>query len=287
MRTQPTIPKASQTAPKFVRTFDQAQIATYEFGNPQGHPLVFVHGFCQSHLAFERLYHGRLAEHFRIVSYDLRGHGDSDKPDDAAVYQSSATWIGDLNAVLSAKNVHQPVMVGWSMGGRILREYLVRSFDTDFAGVNFVASQIVEDTRCRGTHSPKVFPAVSSLATNIEWSINFLEHCYLARPPAREFERALAYNMVVPDHVRRAIAGWSTEPQLTTSGLKRVSLPVLLSYGQDDEVVLPLAAELAAMHLHNATVSWYENCGHSPFAEHPQRFEDELLAFAIACRDAL
>ena len=57
-----------------------------EWGDPQGPPIVFVHGWSQSQLCWSRQIAGPLAEDFRIVTFDLRGHGMSEKPPDAEHY---------------------------------------------------------------------------------------------------------------------------------------------------------------------------------------------------------
>jgi len=61
---------------------------------------------------------------FRIVAYDLRGHGLSDKPSDRAFYQEGKRWADEMHAVITAKRLRKPVVAGWSMGGRVLRTYL-------------------------------------------------------------------------------------------------------------------------------------------------------------------
>lgn len=52
-----------------------------EWGVPEGPPIVFVHGWSQSQLCWSRQTEGALAKQFRIVTFDLRGHGMSEKAD--------------------------------------------------------------------------------------------------------------------------------------------------------------------------------------------------------------
>jgi pimeloyl-ACP methyl ester carboxylesterase len=260
---------------------DGVRLATYEWGNPAGRELVLVHGFSQCHLCFAPQVASDLARDFRIVAYDLRGHGASDKPADAAAYQGREVWAKDLAAVLEAKKLKRPVLVGWSMGGRIIRQYLMTYGDAALAGINFVASLVIEDPSCRGPGSPRPLPVGQTLAAQIDGAIGFLDNCYGVKPSEAEFRVALAYNMLVPDAVRQAIRGWSTDPAETVAALKRVRVPTLITHGRKDAIVLPAAAEMTASTISGARLSWFDACGHSPFCEDAPRFNDELAAFAL------
>jgi pimeloyl-ACP methyl ester carboxylesterase len=267
------------STPTLTVAADGVRLATYEWGNPAGPALVLVHGFAQCHLCFAPQVDSALARDFRIVAYDLRGHGTSDKPADPRAYQGSEVWAKDLAAVLAAKKLERPVLAGWSMGGRVIRQYLMSYGDAAVAGLNFVASLVIEDPRCRGPAGPKPPAPGQSLAAQIAAAIAFLDGCYGIKPSEREFRVALAYNMLVPAHVRLAISGWSTDPAETVVALKRVRVPTLVTQGRKDAVVLPAAAEMTAATIPGAELSWFDDCGHSPFSEDAPRFNAELARF--------
>lgn len=263
---------------------DGTRLAVYEWGNAAGPEVVLVHGFAQSHLCFEPQYRSVLADHFRLIAYDLRGHGASDQPHDAAAYRGSHVWADDLAAVMAAKGLRRPVLVGWSMGGRVIRQYLINYGDAAIAGVNFVASQVIEEPRFRGPGAPKPLPEQLTLEEEIDMAIAFLDGCFGRKPSEGMFRRALGYNVRVPASVRRAIAGWSTPAPLTIDALRRMTVPVLITHGRQDTVVLPAAAEMAASTIPHARLSWFDDCGHSPFVEDAARFNDELATFLESSR---
>lgn len=267
-----------------VRAPDGTRLAVYEWGDPSGPEVVLIHGFAQSHLCFEPQLRGALPRHCRVVAFDMRGHGASAQPADPAAYQGGRVWADDIAAVLAAKRLERPVLVGWSMGGRIIRQYLMVHGDAGLGGINFVASQVIEEPRFRGPAAPRPIPEDQTLAEEIEAAIAFLDGCYCRKPGEAEFRRALAYNMKVPPSVRRAIGGWSTDAAQTVAALAKVRVPVLLTHGRADAVVLPAAAEAVLAAVPHATLSWFEGCGHSPFSEDAARFNDELMAFVNACR---
>src|SRR4029450_5267713 len=57
-----------------------------EWGKADAPPLLFIHGISQSHLCWTKQYQSSLAEEFRLVAYDLRGHGMSQAPLGAEPY---------------------------------------------------------------------------------------------------------------------------------------------------------------------------------------------------------
>ena len=68
------------------------QLHVQETGNPNGRPILFIHGFSQCGLCWKKQMESDLADDFRLVTIDIRGHGLSDKPEDA--YGDTQLWAG-------------------------------------------------------------------------------------------------------------------------------------------------------------------------------------------------
>ncbi|MGH2395159.1 MAG: alpha/beta fold hydrolase, partial [Candidatus Limnocylindria bacterium] len=130
--------KAHAQGPEMISGGGGLDLAIYEAGNPDGPPILFIHGFSQNHLTWERQFSGPLADEFRLVALDLRGHGASDKPLDAAAYTDSALWAEDIAAVIEARAIERPVLVGWSYGGYVIADYLRSHGDDALGGIVFV-----------------------------------------------------------------------------------------------------------------------------------------------------
>jgi non-heme chloroperoxidase len=266
--------------PSFVAAPDGVRLAVYEWGKAEGPELVLIHGFSQCHLSFARQIESALARQYRIIAYDMRGHGASEKPPDPRAYQGQDVWARDLVAVLEAKRLKRPMLVGWSMGGRVIRQYLMAYGDARIAGINLVGSLVIEDPAARGPGAEAPRPSTSQpLAQQIEAAIAFLDHCFAIKPTEAEFRLALGYNMLIPVAVREAISQWSTDPADTIAALQRVRVPTLITHGRKDAIILPKAAEMTASAVPGSRLSWYEECGHSPFFEAAARFNEELAAF--------
>src|SRR4051794_24898880 len=84
-----------------------------------------------------------LARHFRVVTYDARGNGRSDRPAGAAAY-GDGELLADALAVLDHLEVADAVAVGFSMGGRVLLGLAAEHPDR-VRGAMFVAPALVMD----------------------------------------------------------------------------------------------------------------------------------------------
>ena len=80
-----------------------------------GPTLLLTHGYCASGRMWARQ-RAALADRYRVVSWDLRGHGASDSPEDAAAYSESLS-LGDMAAILDATTDGPAVIAGHSLGG--------------------------------------------------------------------------------------------------------------------------------------------------------------------------
>jgi non-heme chloroperoxidase len=99
------------------RAPDGVSIAVQDWGNPAGPEILFIHGFSQASLSWARQTSSELAKEFHIVTYDLRGHGNSDKPLEPEKYKESKGWADEVKAVMETAKLKRPVLVGWSYGG--------------------------------------------------------------------------------------------------------------------------------------------------------------------------
>jgi pimeloyl-ACP methyl ester carboxylesterase len=105
----------------FITTEDETRLYYNDWGH--GRPVVLIHGWPLNADMWE--YQATfLAEHgHRVITYDRRGFGRSDKPWNGYDYD---TLAADLNTVMETLHVQDAVVVGFSMGGGELARYLTR-----------------------------------------------------------------------------------------------------------------------------------------------------------------
>jgi pimeloyl-ACP methyl ester carboxylesterase len=277
---QPSFGEGLKYKPITVKTPDGLTISAQEWGNPAGPEILFIHGFSQSHLSWMRQVDSDLAKEFRIVTYDLRGHGNSDKPLDAARYRDSKAWGDEVQAVIDAAGLKHPVVVGWSYAGRVISDYLATHGSGQLAGINFVDAPIKADPALIGDNL-KNLPLMASedLVTNISATRTFLHGCFSKQPTADDYEALLAFNMMVLPKVRAGLAG---RPLDASDLMSKLKLPVLVTHGAEDRNAKLGAGQYTASIIPGAKLSIYEGIGHSPFYEDAPRFNTELATFVRA-----
>lgn len=261
---------------------DGVELHIDEAGTPNGRPLLFIHGYTQSRLAWNKQMESALGDEFRLIAMDNRGHGLSEKPHDA--YEASERWADDVQAVIDTLELADPILVGWSYGGLIIADYLEKYGEEHIAGVNLVGAISkfgTEDANALiGESVLELVPGFFS--TDAEESMaaleTFVRYCTYEEPSPQEFYYVLGFNAIVPPHVRESLLSRAvTHDDL----LPTLEKPVLVTHGREDVVVLPTAAEEHASAIPNARTSFYSEVGHTPFREDPERFNRELREFVM------
>ncbi len=268
-----------------VTTPDGVVLEVREWGDPAGPELLLVPGVAQSYLSFIRQYADPALQRFRIVSFDPRGHGLSDKPVGDSWYTAGPNWSNDVASIIAALDLKRPVLAGWSLGGRITRQYLVDHGDAKLSGVVFISCRPVEVPEVVGPGNAVLAQLVlEDAGSRIDVAAAFLRACFNRQPSEADFAFALAFNMLCPFEIRQQIGKWQTAAAVSQAALRKVTVPTLVVHGLADVLVLPAAGEMTADLIPHAQTSWYDECGHSPFFEAAERFNTELAAFVdTAC----
>jgi pimeloyl-ACP methyl ester carboxylesterase len=262
-----------------VRTPDNITIAAQEWGNPKGPELLFIHGLGHSHLSWEKQYESSLSKDFRILTYDLRGHGDSGKPPEPEMYSEGKRWGDELKAVISAAGFKKPTLVAWSLAGVVVLNYLHTYGEKDVSGVVFAGA--IVGSKPEFFSSLDLFPPLYSddLGERSRGIVNFVRACFYKQPDQNDFEVMLTYNGMVPAVMQRAVRKMVAE--VSEESLKSLERPVLIVQGEKDSLVTKSMALYAHELLQNSTIKMYSECGHSPFYEQSARFNQDLRSFVM------
>lgn len=268
----------AETRQYTVQTPDGIELAAQETGNPEGTPILFIHGLLGSRLNWERQLEDPALQNYRLITYDLRGHGLSSNPKAASAYKEGRRWGDDLDAVIQTLDLRKPVLVGWSLGGAVITNYLAAHGDDDIAGAIYVDGVVELEPDQIQPHPAVYRDMVSSdLKTHLDAERTFLGLCFHQQPDEATFERLLANAALASWDMQRSVQSMTIP---AAEGLGKASVPLLFISGAHDALLKAEPTITRAKQLNpNIASKLYANAGHAPFLEDPERFNRDLLDF--------
>jgi len=216
--------------PLVAKTSDGLNLSVQTYGDVGNDEILFVHGFGQSRLSWSKQTSSSLTERYRVVTFDLRGHGNSDKPDHAAAYANGEQWADDLHAVMETAGLRRPTLVGWSLGGFIIGFYLAKYGRERTAGINLVDAVTVFSPELEFFTQTfgELLPRLASLSERATATAEFLASCFATKPEAGAFEQMLVVAGMMPLVVTQGllnVSGAGLDEAFAKSG------PMLVTYG--------------------------------------------------------
>lgn len=249
-------------------------------------PIVLVHGWSGSHRYFENSI-DLLAEKAggtMIVAFDLRFHGDSDKPEHGF---HVARLAADLRDVLTALKLTTPTVVGTSLGCAIIWSYIELYGEEGLGKCVFVdqapSQWAMPDWKygSKGIYDPASLANIQNAVKDMPSFAKGNAECCLTKPLPDELLRLLTIETLKcnPDHLGKLMADHA---QLDWRPiLRRISRPCLNLYGSDSGC-FPVegtrhVGELIGSSCENVL---FEGCNHWLYLEDPERFASLVADFA-------
>lgn len=251
-----------------------------ETGNARGRSILFIHGFSQCSLAWERQLRSELSQRYRLVAMDLRGHGASERPRDG--YDDSRMWAEDVDAVIRALGLERPILCGWSYGPLVALDYIRHFGEDGIGGLHLVDALTKLGTDAAlSVLTPELLSIVPGLfSRDVEESVRSLEGlvrmCFAHEPSATELYTMLGYNASVPPFVRQALFSRVLD---NDDLLPVIGRPVLITHGADDAIVRCEAVEQHRAGLPHAEIHIMLGAGHAPFWDDAPSFNRRLGTF--------
>ena len=205
----------NEVEPHFFESFDGARIAWRELG--EGRPVVLIHGyFSDAKTNWLRYGHAAAvaAEGFRVIMPDLRGHGDSAKPHDAASYPADALMRDGL-ALVAHLGLSDYDLGGYSLGARTTVRMLANGATPKRVVLSGMGLAGITATAGRGGYFRNVLTNLGSFERG---SREWLTEAFL-KTTKGDAEALLRVLDTFVDTPREALAA-ITQPVLVVSGVE-------------------------------------------------------------------
>ena len=276
----------------FVTSEDGTQIFYKDWGPKNGQPLVFHHGWPLSSDDWDAQMLFFVAQGFRVVAHDRRGHGRSTQVSDG---HDMNHYAADVSAVVEHLNLKNAVHIGHSTGGGEVARYVARYGEPQGRVAKAVLISAVPPLMLKTDNNPggtpiEVFDSFrKALAANR--SQFYLD---VASGPFYGFNRpgATVSQGIIQNWWRQGMMGganahyegikaFSETDQ--TEDLKAINVPTLVMQGDDDQVVpYKDASLLQAKLVKNATLKVYKGAPHGMATTLKDQVNKDLLEFIQA-----
>lgn len=238
----------------------------------QGQPLLFISGLGQPAAAWDPELIREMAKAYKVITYDNRGTGLSDKPDEP---YSIALFASDADRLLEALQIPQAHIFGVSMGGMIAQElgihhpHRVASLTlgcTTPGGKNAVAAP-PESMKILAGRTGMTPEEAGREGWKLSFSGEFIQQ-YRAELEAH-LQRTLAHPTPRFAYERHFQA---TMTLRVFKQLKEIKAPTLVITGRDDALIPAANSEILAREIPGAELTILDDAGHGFFISAREQF---------------
>jgi non-heme chloroperoxidase len=268
-----------------ITTIDGVEIYYKDWG--KGQPIVFSHGWPLSSDDWDAQMLYFVQQGYRVIAHDRRGHGRSTQTSDG---HDMDHYADDLAAVVNALNLKDAIHVGHSTGGGEVVHYIARHGESRVAKaaiLSAVPPLMVKTARNPGGLPKEVFDGLQAqlAASRSQFYYDLPAGPFYGfnRPGAKRSE-AVVWNWWRQGMMGGAKAHYDGIVAFSqtdfTEDLKKITVPVLVMHGDDDQIV-PYAdsAPLSAKLLKNGTLKTYQGFPHGMPTTEAETINRDLLAF--------
>jgi pimeloyl-ACP methyl ester carboxylesterase len=244
-------------------------IDIYYEDHGSGEPVLMTHGYASTS-AMWRPQIEALTQRYRLIAWDMRGHGETDSPEEQSAY-SEAHTVEDMAALLRHLGIEQAVIGGLSLGG-----YMSLGFN--LAHPEMVKALILCDTG-PGYRNPQAREGWNQTA--FRRAERFEERGLDALGASPEVEAARRRHRSAAGLARSARGMLAQFDSRVIESLDTISVPTLIVVGENDTPFLA-GSDYMANKIPNARKVVIPDAGHAANIDQPEAFNRAVLEFLDA-----
>jgi non-heme chloroperoxidase len=260
-------------ATKSIRLSNGITLPYVEQGDPDGTPVLFLHGFSDSWHSYE-LVLPYLPPSIRAIALTQRGHGDATRPESG---YTPVDMAGDAAQVIEELGLGSAVVVGHSMGATVTQRFAI-DYPELARGIVLLGSVNNLD------QNPGVGDLVREIDALFKEDVPAFARAFqestLARPiPAWYLDLVVAESTKLPVPIWRAVIRDLVTGAVKSKDLAAISAPTLMIWGDQDAFIELPEQRILTRTLPNAAFLVYAGAGHALHWEDPARTAADIVAF--------
>jgi pimeloyl-[acyl-carrier protein] methyl ester esterase len=236
-----------------------------------GRPIIYIHGWCMSSEVWKFQQNG-LSDTFRVITFDLKGHGNSTQQMDGFQIKECAEDLAELMEYL---DVHDVIIAGWSLGATIAIEACLLCKERLYALILISGTPKFVQT----VDFPHGLPQADAdgMATKVNRNIRRALDGFIARIIAPgEDDSGLVHKFLSSVPAPSSYVALQALDALVEADMRDcislIDIPTLIINGDSDIICLPEASEFMTLRIPRSEQIVFSECGHVPFITQSSKF---------------
>jgi len=260
-------------------TVNNLTVSYIDEGPDEEPVIIFIHGFPFNKSMWTKQVEV-LKENYRVVAYDVRGHGNSDTGNEDF---SIELFVKDLLNFMDALNIDRTILCGLSMGGYIALN-AIENYPERFDALILSDTHCIADTPEAKEKRLKTIESIKKDGVE-KFADESIKNLFAPESFSKKKEEIAAVRDMIVNTTKESL--YKTlrafyERKETCSKLSEIKVPVLIMVGKEDKITPPVAAQLIHEKIKDSLLSIIEHAGHLSNMENPREFNKQLKKFVAS-----
>lgn len=238
--------------------------------------IIFIHGFPLNLTMWDKQVE-LLKTDFRVITYDIRGHGESDAGNEAF---SIDLFVSDLIGLMNILEINKASICGLSMGGYIALN-AISNYPDRFEAL------VLCDTTCTTDTTKAKEKRLITVENIIKNGVNIyaegsIPNLFTVESIKLKIEAIASVKEMIQNTSELVLCSTLlalASRRKTCSKLAEINIPVLILVGDQDILTPPATAKFMHENIKNSTLEVIEHAAHLSNLENPELFNHHLKAF--------
>ncbi|HET6769122.1 MAG TPA: alpha/beta fold hydrolase [Chitinophagaceae bacterium] len=257
-------------------TINNLRVSYSDHGPDDAPVIILIHGFPLNKSMWDTQVEA-LKEDYRVIAYDIRGHGNSDPGIDEFFIE---LFVNDLLRFMEKLGIEKSILCGLSLGGYIALNAVLKYPDR-FDGL------ILNDTQCIADTSDikenRCLAIISIMKDGVEQYANeMIENLFARESFTKKKNEIIAVKEMILSTPKQSLCNTLhalAERKETCDQLPEINIPVLIMVGKEDKITPIAAARQMDEKILNSTLKIIQHAGHLSNLENPSEFNFQLVKF--------
>jgi len=257
-------------------TINNLTVSYSDHGPDDAPVIIFIHGF-PLNKSMWNMQVDALKDNYRIIAYDIRGHGNSDPGIDEFFIE---LFVNDLFRLMEKLGIEKSILCGLSLGGYIALNAVLKYPDR-FDGLILNDTQCIADTP--EIKENRCLAIIRIMKNGVEqYADEIIKNLFAPESFTKKKNAIAAVKEMIISTPKQSLCNTLhalAERKETCKQLQEINIPVLIMVGKEDKITPIAAAQQMHDGILNSTLKIIQHAGHLSNLENPTVFNTHLVKF--------